>query len=81
MKLDSDEFQLQYERHFLDDLIALSEQIQISINDFEKNFWSRFSERSDQQDRCKLNSLSFMRKDICVHHSMTAQNLQKVFCI
>jgi hypothetical protein len=38
MKLDSDEFQLQYERHFLDDLIALSEQIQISINDFEKNF-------------------------------------------
>jgi chlorite dismutase len=77
-RLDSDEFQLQHEHHFLDDLITLNEQIQVLIDDF-KNFRSKFSERSDQQDHRKLNSLSFMRKDVCVHHSMTAQNLQKIF--
>jgi len=79
MKLDSDEFQLQHKHYFLDDLIALNEQIQVLINDFKKSFESRFSERSDQQDCRKLNSLSFMRKDVCVRHSMTAQNLQKIF--
>jgi len=79
MRLDSDEFQLQCKHHFLDDLIALNEQIQVSINDFKKSFESKFSERSDQQDHRKLNSLSFMRKDVYVHHSMTAQNLQKIF--
>ncbi len=78
-RLDSDKFQLQHEHHFLDDLIMLNEQIQVLIDDFKKNFRSKFSERSDQQDHRKLNSLSFMRKDVCVHHSMTAQNLQKIF--
>ena len=65
--------------HFPSVSIALDEPVQISISDSEKGSGSGSSERSDQQDRRKLNPLPFMRKGVCVRHPMAAQNLQEVF--
>lgn len=81
MRLDSDELQLQDEHYFSSCLIVLDEQIQVAIDDFEKGSWSEFSECCNQQNCCKLNSLSFVREGIDIHHSVTAQKLHKIYCI
>ena len=46
------ELQLQGERHFPGGLVALDEQIQVTVGDSEKGSGSESSECRDQQDRC-----------------------------
>ena len=77
-RLGSGELQLQGKRHFSGGLVALDEQIQVAIGDSEKGSGSGSSERRDQQDRCQLNPLPFVREGVGVRHPMATQQLHEV---
>ncbi len=72
---------LRTEGHFPGGLIALDEQIQVAIGDSENGSRSGSSERRDQQDRCQLNPLPFLRESVGITHPMATQQLHEIYCI
>ena len=59
----------------------LDEQIEVAIGDSEKGSGSGSSERRDQQNRCQLNPLTFVREGVGVTLPMATQLLHEIYCI
>ncbi len=80
-RLGSGELQLQSERHFPSGPVILDEQIQVAVGKSKKGSGSGSSKRRDQQDRCQLHPLPFVREGVGVCHLMVTQQLHEIYRI